>query len=325
MLNVVLGWVIFVVLDMASTSDSRQAEFAAARASAASASGWSASATAYITSVASVPGQASADAVALLCPEQPVGDRPIVVLDVAAGPATFAVHAISRIREAGLPARVIVTDFAAGMVDAAKTKVASMSADGSLPSNITVECSVMDGQDLSALDSGSVTHAACMFGIMFMPDRARCLAEIRRVLVPGGRLLVGTWLAAAPAVALPQFVRDSGWLGAEEEAPTEATSRIGRDPHELQAELVAAGFTGSVSVTPSSSIRMVFDDMGAQLLGMMMNNPAIKPLFSRVPPDTDVQAAWAHWLAPGQPGHRYMREDGKLELEWVANLALATA
>jgi len=36
---------------------------------------------------------------------------------------------------------------------------------------------------------------ACQFGVMFFPDRPAAFAEARRVLAPGGRVLVNTWAA----------------------------------------------------------------------------------------------------------------------------------
>jgi ubiquinone/menaquinone biosynthesis C-methylase UbiE len=57
-----------------------------------------------------------------------------------------------------------------------------------------------DAQELPFPDA-SFDAIVCAFGLMFVPDKRRALAEMRRVLRPGGTLLLTTWdtLAANPA------------------------------------------------------------------------------------------------------------------------------
>lgn len=49
--------------------------------------------------------------------------------------------------------------------------------------------------DATALpfDDGSFDAAVCQFGLMFFPDKPKGLREMRRVLTPGGQLLLSTW------------------------------------------------------------------------------------------------------------------------------------
>ncbi len=49
-----------------------------------------------------------------------------------------------------------------------------------------------DAQELPHA-TGSFDLVICQFGIMFMPDKSRALAEFHRVLRKGGRLLFNTW------------------------------------------------------------------------------------------------------------------------------------
>lgn len=42
-------------------------------------------------------------------------------------------------------------------------------------------------------DDGQFDLVACQFGVMFFPDKPRAFAEVRRVLAPGGTLLVNVW------------------------------------------------------------------------------------------------------------------------------------
>jgi len=49
-----------------------------------------------------------------------------------------------------------------------------------------------DAQALPFPDA-SFELIACQFGIMFLPDKPAAIAEARRALVPGGRLVFNTW------------------------------------------------------------------------------------------------------------------------------------
>jgi SAM-dependent methyltransferase len=55
-----------------------------------------------------------------------------------------------------------------------------------------VEFRELDG-DALALPDGSVDGVLCRFGVMLMPDSARALAEIARVLRPTGRAALAVW------------------------------------------------------------------------------------------------------------------------------------
>jgi SAM-dependent methyltransferase len=47
---------------------------------------------------------------------------------------------------------------------------------------------------------GAFEVVACQFGVMFFPDKPAAFAEARRVLVPGGRLVLNTWAPLATHV-----------------------------------------------------------------------------------------------------------------------------
>jgi ubiquinone/menaquinone biosynthesis C-methylase UbiE len=51
-------------------------------------------------------------------------------------------------------------------------------------------------------DAASFDAVVCQFGVMFFPDKAKGLTEMRRVLKPGGQLLLNAWdsLLANPVV-----------------------------------------------------------------------------------------------------------------------------
>jgi ubiquinone/menaquinone biosynthesis C-methylase UbiE len=147
------------------------------------------------------------------------------ILDVATGPGTLAFLAAPRV------SRVSAIDFAPGMVDQVGARAAR---DG--VSN--VEGAVMDAQALSFPDAAF--HAAfCMFGLMFVPDRARALAEMRRVLRPGGQALIVTWgpIERRPLMKL-------GFEAMAEVLPQLPAPRKGdwQHPDECVREMTEAGF-----------------------------------------------------------------------------------
>lgn len=104
------------------------------------------------------------------------------VLEVAAGPGETGFLAAERLGPEG---KLISTDLNEAMVDAARR--------GAETRRLTnVECRVMDGQQMDLPDD-SVDGVLSRFAIMLMPEPDRAVAEIRRVLRPGGRLAYGVW------------------------------------------------------------------------------------------------------------------------------------
>jgi ubiquinone/menaquinone biosynthesis C-methylase UbiE len=105
------------------------------------------------------------------------GDR---VLELAAGPGSLA----SRWSElVGPTGRVLISDIATGMVDAARRRNADLE---------NVEYAVIDLSSIDQPDE-SFDVVACRMGLMFTLDPAAALGGIRRVLRPGGRFTALTW------------------------------------------------------------------------------------------------------------------------------------
>jgi SAM-dependent methyltransferase len=101
-----------------------------------------------------------------------------VILELAGGTGELAAALAPRV------AQVIYTDFSPAMVDAARRR--------GIPG---VEHRVLDMQDIDLPDA-SVDGVLCRYGYMLVPDPARALRETRRVLRPGGRLVLATWAVA---------------------------------------------------------------------------------------------------------------------------------
>lgn len=54
-----------------------------------------------------------------------------------------------------------------------------------------------DGEDLHSFQNASMDAVTCSLGLMFMPRHDRALAEMHRVLKPGGTLAVAVWYSTA--------------------------------------------------------------------------------------------------------------------------------
>jgi ubiquinone/menaquinone biosynthesis C-methylase UbiE len=100
------------------------------------------------------------------------------VLDVGAGGGGAALAMAER----GL--RVTAIDASARMVDRIATRARERGA--------TIEAQVMDGQALQFADA-RFDAALSVLGVILFPDVGRGLAEMRRVVRPGGRVAVVTW------------------------------------------------------------------------------------------------------------------------------------
>lgn len=96
------------------------------------------------------------------------------VLDVACGTGACS----SAVVAAG--ARVVAGDLAVPMVAELRRRAGSVAAVA------------MDAEALACRD-GAFDAAVCGFGVFFLPDHARALAEVRRVLRPGGRFAASTF------------------------------------------------------------------------------------------------------------------------------------
>ncbi len=272
----------------------------------------------------------------LLQLDTPVQGLPITFVDVAAGPGVLAMEVLDEISKAKLGGSVMITDFAPGMIEAAQARVEALRASGTLTSShgsVEVQCMVMvmDGQALTLPDA-SATHCGCMFGIMFYADVPKGMRELRRILVKGGRCVVGTWRDAGAAHVTDDFANFLGLpssisaLGAHE--PDSVVAKltkvldIGRDPVALEADLRAAGFSAvEVHAVPTTYRSSDW----APFLAMMRSNPAMGQYLAPAPPDTDWDAQWRAFLTSGPGAAKYVQNGVDLEVQWIANVAVATA
>lgn len=186
-------------------------------------SSWSNKADDYEALFAPFSSEAAARAVQLA--RVTPGDR---FLDVAAGTGamTIAAHRCG--------ARVTSIDFAQGMLDVLGTKLSKAGiAD--------VDVRRMDGQELGFRD-GEFDAAGSGFGVVWFPSPAAGLREMKRVLKPGGRVVVTS--TGHPGSSELQILIGAAMgsaLGSA--APAGAPlSSILPDARTLEAMLVQAGF-----------------------------------------------------------------------------------
>jgi SAM-dependent methyltransferase len=131
------------------------------------------------------------------------------VLEIAAGPGETGFMAAKRLGSG----RLVSTDLAPAMVDAARKRGAELGLTN-------VDYRTLDAQAMD-LESASFDGILCRWGFMLMPDPAAALAECRRVLKPGGRLVFAVFtgpeenpFASLPAKVLMDaghLARPSGW------------------------------------------------------------------------------------------------------------------
>lgn len=106
------------------------------------------------------------------------------VLDIACGTGTVTRLIPPRVGSSG---SVTGLDFNAGRLDVA--------ASLPVPSGCAIEWQEGDACTLP-FDSGMFDLVFCQQGLQFFPDKPKAMKEMHRVLVPGGRLILGVWRSA---------------------------------------------------------------------------------------------------------------------------------
>jgi ubiquinone/menaquinone biosynthesis C-methylase UbiE len=155
------------------------------------------------------------------------------LVDVACGPGTLAIMAALTAN------RVAAIDFSPEMI----ARLRAHQGYGVLGN---IDARVGDGQELPYADA-EFDAGFSMFGLMFFADRERGFRELRRVVKPGGKVVVSSWLPldAAPLLfetieAIKRVIPEIPWPQA---APALS------DAASIRWEVLAAGFT-SVEVHP---------------------------------------------------------------------------
>jgi SAM-dependent methyltransferase len=104
------------------------------------------------------------------------------ILELAAGVGDTGFEAAEIIGGNG---RLITSDLSPAMLDAARRRGDELGLGN-------VDYRVINAEDIP-LDDESVDGVLCRFGYMLMPDPVAAFAETRRVLRPGGRVVLAVW------------------------------------------------------------------------------------------------------------------------------------
>lgn len=136
---------------------------------------WDLVAPAYTDFTAGLLETFSARALELVAPAP--GSR---IVDVACGPGTLSMLAARR----GIS--VDALDFSPNMIASLESRKARE------PDGSRITPRIGDGQALP-YDDATFDGGFSMFGLMFFPDRAKGLAELRRVLKPGAKAAISSW------------------------------------------------------------------------------------------------------------------------------------
>lgn len=146
------------------------------------------------------------------------------IVDVACGPGTVSLRALAR----GL--RVKAIDFSPEMIDRLHIAAAAQ--------GVHIDAVVGDGQHLPygdhVFDAG-----ISLFGLVFFPDRQAGLSELRRVVKPGGAVVVTSWV---PLDRVPLMHDAVSTLMAVLKAPLSQTPGPMATQAAMTEEFTAAGF-----------------------------------------------------------------------------------
>jgi ubiquinone/menaquinone biosynthesis C-methylase UbiE len=202
------------------------------------------------------------------------------LLDVACGTGVVARHAAQQLVPDG---KVTAVDRSPAMLAVGRRTVA--------PAHAPIAFARADATDLPLADD-TVDHVTCQQGLQFFPDRRAALAEMFRVLSPGGRLAVSTCRDLRHQRVYRSLVDVlSRHLGADAARVTASPFALG-DAGELRRLVTEAGSVEPTVTTRTFQIRF---DSSEHLLVAEMSSSPLRVLVERL--DRDVRHALLEDLA----------------------------
>jgi SAM-dependent methyltransferase len=225
------------------------------------------------------------------------------VVDVAAGPGTLSVLAARR------GARVAALDFSSSMIEALRGRIR----DEGLESIAVTHC---DGMSLP-FDDGAFEAGFSMFGLMFFPERDAGFRELHRVLVPGARAVVSSWV---PYERLEMFTTIFSTLttltaGPGGGAPARPAALSSQSA--CTEEMSAAGFRDVVVHEQTTQVR--YASTSAMIDSIVRTNAPVKLMQSELGNGwPNVERAWREALVA-------KLGDGPQTVEMIAYLTVGVA
>ena len=228
------------------------------------------------------------------------------ILELAAGPGDTGFAAAALLGNEG---QLISTDFSSEMTEVARRRGRELGL-------LNVEYRTMDAEHLE-LEDDSVDGVICRFGFMLMSDTEAALAETRRVLRPGGRLVLATWRGPErnPWVAIGgRILTARGFMPPNEPgAPGMFTMS---DDGRVESLLRAAGFTDVL--IDDVPVRMPYGDVDEYVTANRDTGGAFARAFNEA--SEEEQRAITQELAEA---FTPFEVDGGLALPGLALVALA--
>ncbi|HUG42308.1 MAG TPA: methyltransferase domain-containing protein [Longimicrobiales bacterium] len=142
----------------------------------------------------------------------------------------------------------------------------------------------------SGLPAGAFDAAIAVESLSHMPDLAATLAEVRRVVRPGGRFVACVWLARD---------RIAGWRARRLLGPICREGRLARlsTAAELRRALEEAGFTVEAVEDVSARVRRTWSVALARLAGRLIRDPGARRVVAAGGEAVFARTVARMWLA----------------------------
>ena len=193
-------------------------------------------------------------------------------LDVASGTGIPALAMAARVQPHGFVAAV---DISAGMLALAERRASAMQLG-------RIEFNVMDAEKLAFADN-SFDAATSLFGLMFCPDPAHAVAELRRVLVSGGRYAIVVWDEPGRNSFLSVFGRAAVKVLMLKRPPSDAPGPFRLAPTGALVSTLRAGGLSALTVE-SRSVPVVYESLDAYLETSRALAAGLKPKLDALSP-----------------------------------------
>lgn len=196
------------------------------------------------------------------------------VLELACGAADTGLLAAELVRPHG---RAILTDAAEGMLSLARERARELDIAG-------VELQPMDAEWID-LPTATVDAVLCRWGFMLLADPVASLRECRRVLRPGGRVVLAAWDAPEEnpwtAIAKEEAARFVPG-GMPDPAPGQPDMFAWRDPAAIGEALQDAGFVEPEVEQVAMTLR--YDDLDDWWDTLLDMSPALYDAVAALTP-----------------------------------------